>query len=576
MSDPMPQPQVERRLDGVSPTEGPSQGGTPVVLAGAGFGGAVRVTFGGGAAGADASGFGIPNANQIVCNAPRSWGPQGDFSNRSVDVAVHWSDGTSLVLPGAFAYRGWVSDDTLVSQQWHIENRAQYANLIAGEDARVLGAWAKEFTGAGVRVGILDDGIEILHEDLADNIVAGSHDYVDGDSDPTRGEHGTAVAGLIAARGGNALGCAGVAPGASLFGLAIDYTSVADMADAWGRDLATHFVSSNSWSTYPHDPPDTTIVRRYGFLDNGMYTACLQGLDTGRGGLGTIYVKSAGNFRAEGQLAGHDQRHGLPIVVVGGVGSDGEAYVGSQHGPSVLVCAPTAKGVSGYPGVRTTDRSGSAGYTSDNYSWFGGTSASCPIVSGVVALMLEAKPSLHWIDVFYLLGMTARRNHESDASWTQNGAGRWTSDAYGFGVVHADAAVTAASDFVPPATPGEVTLEDSTDTAIPDNDATGITKTFVVTDGHAPVVLARVEVLMSHSFLGDLRFELTSPSGTTSRLIEPSSTVRQGGTGGTLYFMTCRCLGESSGGTWTLRVSDRIAGDTGSLHNVKLILAGYK
>jgi subtilisin family serine protease len=65
--------------------------------------------------------------------------------------------------------------------------------------------------------------MEIAHPDLIENVVAdGSYDYVEADNDPTNpgiiGDHGTSVAGIIAARGWNNIGVRGVAPAASLKG----------------------------------------------------------------------------------------------------------------------------------------------------------------------------------------------------------------------------------------------------------------------------------------------------------------------------------------------------------------------
>src|SRR5262249_54532457 len=51
---------------------------------------------------------------------------------------------------------------------------------------------------------------------------------------------------------------------------------------------------------------------------------------------------------------------------------------------------------------------------------FNGTSASAPIVSGVIALMLEANPDLSWRDVQEILVRSARQNNPTDKSWQTN------------------------------------------------------------------------------------------------------------------------------------------------------------
>ena len=70
----------------------------------------------------------------------------------------------------------------------------------------------------------------------------------------------------------------------------------------------------------------------------------------------------------------------------------------------------------------------------------GGTSAAAPLVSGVIALRLEANPNLTMRDVEHILAKTAQRNDpngtdtEGKPKWMQNKAGLWVSYEYGFGL----------------------------------------------------------------------------------------------------------------------------------------------
>ena len=90
------------------------------------------------------------------------------------------------------------------------------------QDLNVDTAIVSGITGSGVIVAVLDEGLELAHEDLVDNIVSGSYDFENADQDPTSsnndGDHGTSVAGLIASKGWNNKGGRGVAPNASLIG----------------------------------------------------------------------------------------------------------------------------------------------------------------------------------------------------------------------------------------------------------------------------------------------------------------------------------------------------------------------
>ena len=107
--------------------------------------------------------------------------------------------------------------------QWHLVNEH-----VAGLDASVAGAWARDITGAGVIIGIVDDCVEAAHPDLAPNFnAANSWDFGQNDNDPSPvdpdDKHGISVAGVAAAAGGNAIGVTGAAPEAGIAGLRIDF-----------------------------------------------------------------------------------------------------------------------------------------------------------------------------------------------------------------------------------------------------------------------------------------------------------------------------------------------------------------
>ena len=135
--------------------------------------------------------------------------------------------------------------DTYLSLQWHLENTGPlpgFPSMKASEDLRVKPVWNAGLRGEGIRVAVLDDGLEVTHEDLWPNVVTGSRNYrteagMLGLSASSGGKiaglqdfpmpcsnddtHGTSVAGLIAARDGNDTGVSGVAPRAQLVGLNI-------------------------------------------------------------------------------------------------------------------------------------------------------------------------------------------------------------------------------------------------------------------------------------------------------------------------------------------------------------------
>ncbi|MFM9159887.1 MAG: S8 family serine peptidase, partial [Dolichospermum sp.] len=91
----------------------------------------------------------------------------------------------------------------------------------------------------------------------------------------------------------------------------------------------------------------------------------------------------------------------------------------SEPGANLLVTAPSNGGTLG---VVTTDLMGADGYnglTDQNYTnAFGGTSSATPLVSGVIALMLQANPNLTWRDVQHILVRSAEKNDPTNTDWT--------------------------------------------------------------------------------------------------------------------------------------------------------------
>lgn len=467
--------------------------------------------------------------------------------------------------------------DPLYGDQWHLNNTGQ-AGGTPGEDVKVESVWADGRRGESVCVAVVDDGLEIAHEDLAANVAAGlSFNYLNGGGNPTSGRHGTAAAGVVAARDLNDLGVRGAAPRAYLLGYnLLQNPTASNEADAMVRNAAAVYVSNNSWG--PMDG-DGTLASSSLTWRNAIAT----GLATGRGGLGTVYVWAAGNggdaaFNGgpldNSNYDGYANNRG--VIAVCAVGDNGVRAFYSERGANLWVCAPSMG--DNLHGLTTTDRQGLLGYSTTNYtSTFNGTSGATPVVSGVVALMLQANPGLGWRDVRLILAETARRNDPTDPDWTANGAGYLVNHNYGFGVVDAQAAVARALTWTtvgPQASP--FTVAGAPGLPIPDNDATGVAHPVTVA-ASGITQIEYVEVTFSasdHTYSGDLEITLTSPAGTVSRLAEPHAC----GTACTPYnawvFGSARHLGEAADGGWTLTVKDLVALDTGTFQSWQLKLYG--
>lgn len=474
-------------------------------------------------------------------------------------------------------------DDTLLDDQWHLDNFGQNgANPC--EDADVQPAWDDGYDGTGLRVAVVDDGIDLAHEDLMANLLTGEHhDYDGGGTTPAAGEHGTAVAGIIGAVRDNMLGMSGMAPGVSL--LSYNLIAIAgddsDEADAMGRDAVDNAISSNSWG--PFD-----LFGDFSAPSFVWEQAVEDAVENGRGGLGVNFFWAGGNGGEGSPPPGNSNADGYAnfwaINAVCAVGSDGVRAPYSEKGANLLVCGPSSS--SGLPGIFTTDLTGEDGFDSSNYTGtFGGTSAATPMVSGVAALILDANPMLTWRDVREILARSARMNDPSDPDWKWNGASPpfHVNHSYGFGMVDAGAAVALAETWTPQMDSlpdGFETVLSSPNAPIPDNNPSApVTDTISVSgSGLDFIEFVEIEVTISHTFSGNLRIVLEAPAGTTSELTAPHDCFNNGGgTCGSLNpwrFGSQRHMGENPDGDWTITVTDEIAVDTGTLQSWRLHFYG--
>ncbi len=462
--------------------------------------------------------------------------------------------------------------------QWHLQNTGHFGGT-AGIDANVVPAW-NSYQGSGVRIGIVDDGLEVGHADLAPNVdTVNDYDFNFHDNDPSPGTadyHGTSCAGVAAARGGNGLGGSGAAPLATLVGLRLiaGPTSDADEADAFSYKKDLIAVKSNSWGPYDG-----------GFGEGGPsvlgQAALADAAATGRGGRGTVFVWAAGNGDQNGDDSNYDGwANSVYAMAVSAITDTGVQAYYSEPGANVLLCAPSNGGPEG---VTTTDRTGALGYNSGaggdypdaNYTrTFGGTSAACPLTAGVAALVLEANPLLSYRDVQEILVTTAKQNDPNDSGWFLNGAGHHFNVKYGAGLLDAGAATALASTWtnLPPLVVQTQTAA-GLNLSIPDDNANGVSRSFVVTEpNNLRVEHVTVEIQATHGYRGQLSWYLTSPSGARSRLARARTNDTQANLD--WKFMSTHFWGERNVGTWTLTVTDETRGYTGKLQSLQLSFYG--
>ena len=392
-----------------------------------------------------------------------------------------------------------IMTDPLYKYQWHLENTGQTTFAtnagIADEDLNLNTVISSGYTGAGVTVAVIDSGLEIGHEDLADNIVAGSYDFLDSDTDPTNtidvsGDHGTSVAGIIAARGWNGLGGRGVAPDASLVGYNLLQNGFGSyQLQSWGINPpveANVDIYNMSYGNYYPGLSQTFALPD--FLDAYYEDALVTATTELRSGKGALYVQSSGNEYSDYATADcgeneftcveviWDNWSTVPYILqVGALNANGQkssytttgaalwvsGFGGETGANESILSNQNLQLPSGIyePAILTTDQSScSKGYVSTNVSTrynefenstgnkainsecnytstFGGTSSAAPTVAGVMALIISANPELTWRDVKHIIASTSDQvGTDSDYTYDFQGINQyeWETNSAGY------------------------------------------------------------------------------------------------------------------------------------------------
>jgi type VII secretion-associated serine protease mycosin len=273
-------------------------------------------------------------------------------------------------------------------------------------------AW-QHSRGAGVTVAVIDTGVDGTHPDLTGTVIGGTDvsgiGAPDG-QDPvgTNKEHGTMVASLIAGHGhGDGAGVIGVAPAAKLLSISVGFgagtvNSDDQIAQAvrWAVDHGASVINMSLTRNTLQWPQSWDSAFLYAMDHDAVIVAA-----AGNRGSGTTEVGAPATMPG--------------VLTVAGVDREGSAsFDASSQGITISVAAPSEELVGAAPG---------GGY----YSW-AGTSGATPIVAGLVALVRSAYPDLDAANVINRVIKTARPVGTTVPS-----------PIYGYGLIDADAAVTA-------------------------------------------------------------------------------------------------------------------------------------
>lgn len=304
------------------------------------------------------------------------------------------------------------SYDPDVYKQWGLYN-STYDDI----DISLSQAWSYS-TGRGIKVAVVDVGIDMDHQDLLDNIYPLSYD-TETHTSPSLlyGDHGTHCAGIVAAVRNNGIQVVGVAPEAKLI----------SVSNSLGGSTNMEFNLANGINWAWQNGADVISCSWWCDEDDLIKQAIDNAVTKGREGKGCVFVKSAGNYTSAHPTyaISFPGDYSPDVIAVSNMTIDGSIAPKSCYGPNLLVTAPGTNILSTIPNNQISMKSG--------------TSMACPHVAGLAALILERNPSLTAIQVREIIAKNTKKigNIPYD---TNKIYGTWN-EKYGYGLIDAYKAV---------------------------------------------------------------------------------------------------------------------------------------
>jgi subtilisin family serine protease len=388
-------------------------------------------------------------------------------------------------------------NDPLFPDQWYLQNTGQY-NGTVGADIKAPAAWCTA-TGTGIKIAIIDEGVDLAQPDLVANLLPGYDALDQGTNGAPTGDdaHGTACAGIAAAVANNGIGVAGVANTANIIPVRTGSGGVISTAAA---------TTGIGWAVSPAGGNADILSCSWGggSSSSSLNNAIASAISSGRGGKGCTvlfasgdvnqasieYPSSQPNVISVGGTNMCDQRFNVtPQTQPGTCNYDTRLAVypvdgGSSYGTGLGVVAP---GIN----MATTDISGQPGYSDlPAQGWemsglnyvlnFDGTSASCPQAAAVVALMLSINPSLTYSQTTQILEETC--DEVGGYSYSEYLTYGYWNDEMGYGRIDAASAVEKALGTLAISGPSYICSGSATYSVSP---PAAVTTTWALTSGIA-------------------------------------------------------------------------------------------
>lgn len=440
-------------------------------------------------------------------------------------------------------------NDELWGCEWYLQETKEPPNNHI--DLNVLPVYKYGINGKGIRIVILDDGLEHTHTDLIENYDPEiSWDCNDHDPDPSPvnyenkiNSHGTRCAGEIAMTANNYKCGVGVAWGAKIGGVRMLDGPVTDRVEGEALGYAWDKVDIYSASWGPRD--DGTIVEGPGRL---AAAAIYRGITKGRGGRGTIYVWANGNGGENDNCNCDGYSSSIYTISIGSLARYYDLPDYAESCTSTLAAAYS----SGSTELKIVSTDTGDSCTMDHT----GTSAAAPLAAGIIALTLQANPFLTWRDVQHLIVWTSETPFKGYNSTLNPLTGLRYDPKIGFGLMNAASMVSAAVNWTNVPEKMQCHVE-ATQTNV---SISSVNKTYISYQANACAInyIEHVEVIVNiqYSMRGALSIYLTSPQETRVQLLSsrPKDKSNKGFVNWSLTSVAT--WAEHPIGSWILEIQD--------------------
>jgi len=526
----------------------------------------------------------------------------GDYIPDGVEVLrgsdpLNKDENANAVLDG-------LDGDPFFKYQWHLKSNGDVVNntkeiaTIVGNDLDILKVYRYQLgRGEKTIIQVVDTGVERIHEDLEIDL-SRSYNSVNATNDPSPTNyvssfdkldplvvgHGTAVAGIIAAKANNGVGLRGIVPNAVIAGSNwLEEQNLQDLERLWysAKGANEILVSNNSWGSY--------------VLKDKSFEEIIQlASEQLRDKKGRIFCVAGGNNR---EIFGNANLSYLAnnryVIAVASLDYNNTYSTYSNPGSNLLVSAYGGESYFESPTVATTLLTSKSYYASElntkkgaitfdedeqrSYTYaMNGTSASTPMVSGVIALTLESCSELTYRDVKWLISYTSKKIDPTNDKWVLNKANRWHNINYGFGLIDADTMIKECRSPYYTLLTREIIHDvksEKMNVLIPDTKEI-ITKNM---NFDQSMIIEWLELTFEsdHPYVGDLEIRLTSPSGTQTQIIAPNDIKKDTYKDG-FRFSSAAFMGEDSFGIWKIDVVDQLESDSGYINSMGLKIYGHR